>query len=90
MNDNAKNEGRPIRVSEIPKDIWLKSNNFVLAGKFTIRGRDEEEIVVAQWHMPARGGLRVIGAIAKQLLSCWRTILWQNTKIAVRWLFWRN
>lgn len=86
MTVESKNVGKPDRR---PENVWLTLDNFQLEGKCVARRRGQGERIVAQWRMPARAGLRVIGMLAQQLLMCWASIVRQNVKIAVRWLFWR-
>lgn len=73
----------------IPRNAWLKLDHFVLEGKCIYRRPGASDQVAAEWHIPARAGLAVIGAILRQLFMCWSRIIRQNTKVALRWLFWQ-
>lgn len=85
-----QNTRQPKPISELPKNAWLGLDSFIIEGRAT-RGRPDvsEPAVVAQWHMPARFGLRVAGMILRQVAASWFLLLKQNAKVALRWLFWR-
>ena len=82
-------DGRSEEKKTLSPNAWLKLDNFTLQGRCVMRRPHEPDFVAAEWRIPARAGLAVIGAILRQLLMCWWRILRQNTKVAVRWLFWR-